>query len=135
MRKFLAGVCLSLFSLLAAAAEEPPLIAGLKAFEAPMQVIVRETAKGGNADFDMLGKAIAEADKAWKTAMADALEVDTYGVPAAQHDEARRNVRLLDMLVGYIGDANRRGDHGLVLRVAARMPEPYDKLTKILGLR
>lgn len=135
MRKFLAGFCLSLFSLLALAADDLPLVAGLKAIEAPIKVIARETAKGKQADFDALGKAIVETDAAWKTAMADALDVERYGVPAAQHDEVRRTVRLMDMLVGYAGDAWKRGDHGLVLRAAERLPEPYAKLAAALGLR
>lgn len=135
MRKFLAVLCLSLFSLLAVAAEEPPLVAGLKALDAPLKTLVQEAGKGRQANFDVLDKAIAEADKAWKTAMTDALDVESYGIAAAQQEEVRRNVRLLDMLVGYMGDAQKRGDHGLVLRVVERMSEPYGKLVAALGLR
>ena len=134
MRKFLA-LCLFLFSVLASAAEEPPLVAGLKAFDAPLKVLVQEAAKGRQANFDGLDKAIAEAEQAWKTAMTDALDVDSYGIAAAQQEEVRRNVRLLDMLVGYMGDAHKRGDRGLVLRAVERMPEPYGKLNAALGLR
>lgn len=135
MRKFLVVLCLSLLSASSMAAEELPLVAGLKALDAPMKTFVRETAKGGQANFDLLDKAVAEADKAWKSAMTDSLDVERYGIAEARQDEFRRNVRLLDMLVGYMGDAHRRGDQGLVLRAVGRMPEPYGKLVEALGLR
>ena len=135
MRKFLAGLCLSLFSLLAVAADDPPLVAGLKALDAPLKILALEAAKGRQANFDVLDKAVAEAGKAWKTAMTDALAVDSYGIAPAQQEEVRRNVRLLDMLIGYMGDAHKRGDHALVLRTVERMPEPYGKLAAALGLR
>jgi len=134
MRKFLAGFCLFFFSLSALAAEDLPLVAGLKALGGPIRTIADETAKGSQADFAALGKAVIEVDAVWKTAMTDALDVERYGIPAAEHDEVRRTVRLMDMLVGYAADAWKRGDHGLVLRAAGRLPEPYARLAATLDL-
>lgn len=134
MRKFLAAFCLSLFSL-CAAAEDPPLIAGLKAFRAPMEQLVGEAGKGRQADAGIVDKAAAEIDAAWKRAMSEAIDLERYGVAAAQQDETRRNVRLLDMLLTHVGDAQKRGDRSLILRAAERMPEPYGKLSASVGLR
>lgn len=132
MRKFLAVLSLSLFSF-CAVAEELPLVAGLKALKTPMAEIVRETAKGRQADFNVLDKAIVEADKAWKAAMAEAPEIGRHGLSEERMEEALRHLRLIDMMVGYMTEANQRGNHSLVLRTAERLPEPYRKLSAMLG--
>ena len=135
MRKFLVASYLSLLSLCAVAAEDLPLVAGLKAFRAPMEQLVGEAGKGRQANAEVVDKAAAEVDAAWKLAMTEAIDFERYGVAAAQQDETRRHVRMLDMLLNHLGDARKRGDHALILRAAERMPEPYGKLSASLGLR
>lgn len=135
MRKFLVASCLSLLSLCALAADDLPLIAGLKAFRAPMEQLVVEAGRGQQANAETVDRAVADIDAAWKLAMSEAIDLERHRVPADQQDETRRTVRLLDMLLTHIGDARKRGDRSLVLRAAERMPEPYGKLAATLGLR
>jgi hypothetical protein len=135
MRKFLLASCLSLLSLCTVAADDLPLLAGLKAFRAPMEQLVGEAGSGRQANPEVVDKAAADVDAAWKLAMSEAIDLERYGVAAADHEEMRRHVRLLDMLLTHMGDARKRGDRSLVLRAAERMPEPYGKLTANLGLR
>jgi hypothetical protein len=135
MRKFLVASCLSLLSLYAAAAEDSPLIAGLKAFRAPMEQLVGEAGKGRQANGEIVDKAAAEVDAAWKLATSEAIDFERYAVAEAQQDDTRRQVRLLDMLLTHMGDAQKRGDRSLILRAAERMPEPYGKLSASVGLR
>lgn len=137
MRKFLLASCLSLFCTLVMAAEDSqnsPLLAGLKAFRGPMTQMAAEAGKGRQANFDVVDKAIVEADAAWKSAMSEPIDLERYRIPADQHDDVRRQVRLLDMLLSHMGDAHKRGERVLVLRTVQRMPEPYNKLAATLGL-
>ena len=63
MRKFLLASCLSLFCVVAMAAEDSqnsPLLAGLKAFRGPMTQMAAEAGRGRQANFDVVDKAIVE---------------------------------------------------------------------------
>lgn len=133
MRKFLVALSLSIFSLLAAA-DEAPALAGLRAFKAPMAAIVREAAKGLDADFDIVGKHYAEAGEAWKKVVSEPLDLDRHGVPAAQQEEVWRKVRLMGMLMGYLEEATKRHDRALMLRAAGMLEAAYAPLATALGL-
>ncbi|GEM_PF-6433462 len=133
MRKFLLALCFSTLSLVAAA-DDLPAIAGLRAFRAPMTEIVRETGKGQEADFASIEKSWAEADQVWKQMVKEPLDLNRYGVPAASQEEAWRQVRLLEMLIGYIGEAAKRHDRSLLLRSVAMLTPAYDKLAATLRL-
>lgn len=134
MHKFLLALCFCGFSLVAAA-DDLPAIAGLKAFRAPMEEIVREAGKGRDADFVAVAKSYAAADLAWKPVASEPLDLGRYGVPADKQEEAWRQVRTLGMLMGYLDEAIKRGDRSLMLRSADMLKPAYDKLATALGLR
>ena len=64
--------------------------------------------------------------------MSEPLELDRYGVPAAEQEEVWRQVRLIGMLVGYLEEAVRRGDLVLITRYADMIKPAYDKLSGAL---
>lgn len=132
MRKFLLALCFSLFSLGAAA--DLPAITGLKAFRLPMDEIVREAAKGGDADFAVVGKSYAAAGEAWKQVVSEPLDLERYGVPADKQEETWRQVRTIGLLMGYLEEATKRGDRALMLRSAAMLKPAYEKLAAALGM-
>ncbi|MDK9725194.1 MAG: hypothetical protein OEL88_09895 [Sterolibacteriaceae bacterium MAG5] len=134
MRKFLAAACLLLAAQFAAA-DDLPVIAGLKAFRAPMERIVAEGAKGRDADLAAISAAYADADKAWKLATGEPMDMEAYGIPAERQEEAWREVRMMGMLVGYLDEAVKRGDRTLMLRAAGLLQPAYDKLAARLGIR
>lgn len=134
MRKFLAAACLLLAAQFAAA-EALPVIAGLKAFRAPMERIVAEGAKGRDADLSVIAAAYEDADKAWKRVTSEPMDMEAYGIPAERQEEAWREVRMVGMLVGYLDEAVKRGDRALMLRAAGLLQPAYDKLAARLGLR
>ena len=133
MRKFLLALSLSMFSLLAAA-DEASAVAGLRAFKAPMAAIVREAAKGPDADFDVVAKDYAAAGEAWKKVVAEPLDLDRHGVPTAKQEEVWRQVRLMGMLMGYLDEATKRHDRALMLRAAGMLESAYAPLATALGL-
>lgn len=134
MRKFLLVLCLSMFSVLAAAADLPARD-GLAALRAPMAAIVQEAAKGPDADFAVVGSHYADADKAWRVVMSEPLDLGRYGVAAERQEEAWRQVRMLGMLLGYIDQAVKRSDRALMLRSANLLAPAYEKLAATLGVR
>lgn len=134
MRSFL--LALSLFALSAAAgAEELAARAGLRALRAPMELIVAEAAKGREADHAAIVKAYESAGQAWQQVTAEPLDLGRYGVPAEQQEETWRQVRTLGLLIGYLDQALKRGDWGLMSRAASLMPEAYAKVSAALGAR
>lgn len=132
MRKFLLAVCCSLFSCLAAA-EDLPARAGLAALRAPTEAIVREAAKGPDADLAVVGQHNAEIGKAWQLVMSEPLDLARYGVPVERHEEAWRQVRTLVMVVAYLDESVKRGDRALMLRAAGMLAPAYEKLAGMLG--
>lgn len=135
MRKFLAAACLLLAAQFAAAADDLPVIAGLKAFRAPMERIVAEGAKGREADIAVIAAAYGDADKAWKIVTGEQMDMDRYGIPAERQEDAWREIRMMGMLVGYLEEAVKRGDRALMLRAAGLLRPAYDKLAARLGIR
>lgn len=134
MRKFLAAACLLLAAQFAAA-DDLPVIAGLKAFRAPMERIVAEGAKGRDADLAAISAAYADADKAWKIVTSEQMDMERYGIPAERQEDAWREIRMMGMLVGYLEEAVSRGDRALMLRAAGLLQPAYDKLAARLGIR
>ena len=134
MRKFLLILGLLLMSMVAVA-DDLPVIGGVKALRTPVESIVREAGRGDQADLGALGGYSAEADKAWKLAMSEPLDWDRYGIAADRQEEAWRRLRLLGMLIGYMDEAAKRGDRALMLRAAGMLPDAYQQLAAMLGLR
>lgn len=134
MRKFLAIACF-LLAAQTAAADDLPVVAGLKAFRAPMERIVGEAAKGEKADFALVTEAYGDADKAWQLVTSETMDMDKYAIPADRQEETWRQVRMMGMLVGYLDEAVKRGDRSLMLRAAGMLKPAYEKLAASLGLR
>jgi hypothetical protein len=134
MRKYLSvfALCLILPAM-AIAENERPALDAVKAFRGPMEQMVGEAAKGSGADLAAIGKSYAEAKAAWLKVTVEPLELDQYGVPAAQQEEVWRQVRTVGMLIGYLDEALQRGDRALIVRAAGMLTPAYDKVAAALG--
>jgi hypothetical protein len=132
MRKFLFVCCFSALFSLGAQAGELAGIAALDAFRAPMEEILREARKGGEADLAVVGRFCAEAAEAWKPMLGEPFDLDRYGVPSERQPEVWRQVRMLALLIHYLDEAVRRGNHALVQRAADMLPRTYADLRKAL---
>ncbi|HZV53623.1 MAG TPA: hypothetical protein VFF82_01685 [Rhodocyclaceae bacterium] len=134
MRKFIFILVLAGFSL-AAWADELPARQGLIAFRAPMEAIVKEAAKGQKSDLDEMARMYKGAGDAWQQVAGQALDLGQYGVPVDRQEDVWRQVRTMSMLVGYMDEAIKRGNRGLMLRSAELLTPAYEKLAASLGVR
>lgn len=134
MRKFLL-ILLALLSWSAWAADGDDLPArqGLKAFRAPLAAMVKETAKGRQADQVAMAEAYKQAGEAWQQVTAQELDMAKYGVPADQQEEVWRQVRTVGMLMGYLDDAVKRGNLTLTRQSLDMLAPTYEKLVVSLG--
>lgn len=130
MRKFLLFLALLPW---AAWADDLPARHGLQEFRAPMEMIVKEAAKGQAAELSTIAAAYKDAGAAWQKVSGQTLDLDKYGVPTDRQDEVWRHVRLMAMLMNYLDEGVKSSNRGLLLRAAQLMPEAYEKLAISLG--
>lgn len=135
MNKSLAIVALCLTLPTMALAENQPSPSAFGALHEPMTRIMGEAAKGNDADLAALRIAYAEAKAAWLKVAAEQLDLNQYGVPPDQQDEAWRQVRTLGLLISYLDDALQRGDRAVIARIVGMLTPAYDKVSAILGKR
>jgi hypothetical protein len=132
MRKFLLFLALLPW---AAWADDLPARQGLQDFRVPMEVIVKEAAKGQAAELSAIAAAYKDAGTAWQKVSGQSLELDKYGVPTDRQEEVWRQVRMMAMLMNYLDEGVKSSNRGLLLRAAQLMPEAYEKLAISLGAR
>jgi hypothetical protein len=119
----------------AAWADDLPARQGLKDFRAPMELIVKEAAKGPAAELTVIAAAYKDAGTAWQQVSGPTLDLDKYGIPADRQDDIRRQMRMMAMLMNYLDEGVKKSSRGLLLRAAELMPEAYEKLATSLGAR
>ncbi|MDP2810149.1 MAG: hypothetical protein Q8O34_08370 [Rhodocyclaceae bacterium] len=131
MRIFLFILALAGLSF-AAQADELPARQGLRALRGPVAAIVTEAAKGEAADMAEMTRAYQQAGVAWQQVTAKPLDLDQYGIPADQQAEVWRQVRMMGMLMGYMDEATKRSNRGLMLQSAGLLAPAYEKLSAFL---
>lgn len=136
MRKFLVLLAVSLLLPAMAAAEgDRSAVEALKAFHAPMEQVVREAAKGRDADLEAIAKAFPAAKEAWLKFTAEKLDLAQYGVPAAEQEAVWRQLRTAGLMFGYLDEGVQKRDRILIVRSAAALAPAYAKVAAALGAR
>jgi hypothetical protein len=134
MRKFLfLLLALVSWSAWAAGDDEFPARAGLRAYRAPLEVMVKEAAKGREADPAVMAEAYKQAGDAWQQVSSQELDMAKYGVPADQQEEVWRQVRTVGMLMGYLDQAVKRSNLTLTRQSLDLLVPTYEKLVVSLG--